>query len=385
MRPDHRARSWAYSQVDVGYRSGRLQPPARRMSMTKKLAMGACAIAVGAMVVMPMGVMSSRPARALFGVGDVVFDPANFGEAVKSVVAAAKTIAEITQVVTMITRVVNAFGEGGPIAGLLALGGAASEYGLLDQLDGVIDQETKDALKDAGEAFKAGGQLYTEIGKLSHATKRLQMAFGQAGAWRDSKPRFPGWDIVPTLGHYATTTGTRGFTYEFLSAWAAKDPAIARVVQSRSVIEREVSALELHSTSLFNAYAASQAAERNKKLLEQAQNAKNSREQQAAQAATNLAILEELQAMRMQMATQGRFQSGQYLGSRNLVTQPADNAMWLTPGSSAPTTSEDLAKVVVPDSDGSDPGPATSTPTPTGTNGGGTTGTSTPGTITTVK
>lgn len=385
MRPDRRARPWAYSQVDIGYRPAPIQPPARRMSLTKKLAVGVCAITLGAMVVMPMGVMSSRPARALFGVGDVVFDPANFGEAVKSVVQAARTVAEITQVVTMITRVVNAFGEGGPIAGLLALGGAASEYGLLDQLDGVVDQETKDALKDAGEAFKAGGQLYSEIGKLSQATKRLQTAIGQAGAWRDSKPRFPGWDIVPTLGHYATTTGTRGFSYEFLSAWAAKDPAIARVVQSRSMIEREVSALELHSTSLFNAYAASQAAERNRKLLEQAQSAKNSREQQAAQSATNLAILEELQAMRMQMATQGRFQAGQYMGSRNLVTQPADNALWLTPGSSAPTSSADLAKVVVPDSDGSDPGPAPGTGSTPGTTGGATGGARAPGTTTTVR
>lgn len=302
----------------------------------------------GWLAVVPIGLMT-QPARALFGVGDVVFDPANFGEAIKSVAETAKTVAQITQLVTVATRIVTAFGEGGPIAGLLALGGAADQYGLLDGVS--MGQEAKDALKAAGDGFKAGGSLYNEVKKLGGAAVRLDQAIGQAGAWSDNRPRFPGWDIVPELGHYASTTGSRSFSYEFLSAWAATDPGMARVVEGRSRLEREIGALELHGVSLFNGYGASRSAERNRQLLQQAQNATNSRSQQAAQLAATMALLEEIQKMNMQLAAQGRFQSAQYLGSRSLVAPggaSGGDRLWMNPKAAEPTNAAGLAQVVLP-------------------------------------
>jgi len=339
--PERRPRG--YTAISYGLRPPMAPPP--RASLTRR----ALTVAAAAwLALVPVGLMTSQPARALFGVGDVVFDPANFGEAVKSVVQGAQTVAQITQLVTVATRIVNAFGEGGPIAGLLALGGVASDYGMLD---GAVSKETKDALNEAGGALKAGGKLYNEIGKLSQATDRLNHALGQAGSWSDSRPRFPGWDIVPTLGHYASTTSSRGFTYEFLSAWAAKDPATARIVESRGRIEREVGALELHSTSIFNGYAASKSADRNRELLQQAQTAKNGREQAAAQLAATMALLEETQRLNAQMAVMGRFQAGQYLGGRNLIRSPgSEDTLWLAPGG-APTTGEGMAKAILPPTD----------------------------------
>jgi hypothetical protein len=355
MRGERKGRPRGYCYADFGAPQPTAEPG--RMSNFRRRLVGAVAIVwLGLMAMIPMGMISPRPALALFGgVGHVVFDPENFGQAVKTVVEASKTVAEITQVVTIVTRIVNAFGEGGPIAGLMALGGAASEYGLLDQVDGVVSQEAKDALNQAGSALKAGGSLYTEVGKLSKATDRLQKAWGQAGAWADAKPRFPGWDIIPTLGHYSSTTATRSFSYEFLSAWAAKDPVMARAIQSRGRIEREVGALELHATSVFNSYAASQASERNRKLLEQMQGAKTSREQAAAQQSISLALLEEMQRMNLQLAASGRQQAGQYLGSRSISPASGDgggsDSLWMSKQGVAPVTAADMAKIVLPDPD----------------------------------
>ncbi|MBB3268393.1 hypothetical protein FHW79_006068 [Azospirillum sp. OGB3] len=334
-----------YTSISYGFRPPMAAPP--RASLSRRVLTVAAA---AWLAIVPIGLMTSQPARALFGVGDVVFDPANFAESVKGVVQAAQTVAQVTQLVTVATRIVNAFGEGGPIAGLLALGGVASDYGLLDGVS--MGQETKDALNAAGSALKAGGNLYNEIGKLSKATDRLDRALGQAGSWSDSRPRFPGWDIIPTLGHYSTTTASRGFTYEFLSAWAAHDPATARIVESRGRIEREVGALELHSTSIFNGFAASKAADRNRELLQQAQSAKNGREQGAAQLAATMALLEETQRLNAQMAVIGRFQAAQYLGGRNLSKRPGggEDALWMAPGT-APTTGDGLAQAILPPTD----------------------------------
>lgn len=322
--------------------------PGARIGLGRRLVIAAVMLWIA---VVSAGVVTSRPARALFGAGDVVFDPANFGEAVKSVVQASQLVAQVTQVLNGVTRIVNAFGEGGPLAALFAAAGAADEYGLLDEV--TMGQETKDALKAAGEGLKAGGKLYSEIGKLGAAAQRLDRAVGQAGSWADNRPRFPGWDIVPTLGHYATTTGSRSFSYEFLSAWSARDPAMAHLVSSRSRIEREVAALDLHAISVFNSYGETRAQERNKKLLEQAQSANNSRAQLAAQQSINLAILEEIQRLNTQMAAMGRYQAGQYLGSRTLEGRPPgspNDPMWLAPGT-APNSGADIAKAAMPPED----------------------------------
>lgn len=306
-------------------------------------------IAAGALLCVvagPVGLLVSRPAEA-FGIGKIVFDPANFAEAVKSVVEATKMAAGITQQLTMITRLVNAFGENGPLGGLMALAGAASEYGLLEGGD-----EARDALGKADTALKAGRDLYSEVSRLGDATRRLGKAVGQAGAWSDSAPRFPGWDVVPTLGHYGSTTGSRAFSYEYLGAWSADNPLSARLVEERGKVEKEVGALELHAISLFNGYTASQASERNRKLLDMMQSAKNSREQTASQTAVLLAILEEIQRMNLQLSAAGRNQAGQILGDRQLlqrlVSSDSKPSLWLGNGG-PPATQDALAKAILPE------------------------------------
>lgn len=56
-------------------------------------------------IVVGMSLLSYQPARALFGIGDIVFDPSNFAEAVKQVEQAIQMVEQAKQTVQALTNI----------------------------------------------------------------------------------------------------------------------------------------------------------------------------------------------------------------------------------------------------------------------------------------
>lgn len=288
-------------------------------------------------------VLYARPSKALFGIGDIVFDPTNFSESVRQTAQAISQVAKLAEQLAMAYRIVQTLGERGPIGAIIGLAGLADEYGLLpegvtDAYHELVDEifENPDVM-EVIELAQLGQQAYTDVQRIGAAAERLSRPLGWASAFRNGQPMFLGLDRVPTVGQLSSIFGARTYSYTALGAYGAMDTTARKEVEKRRRVEEQSSALDLHSVSVFGQQSASLAADRVRQLQNSAMQADNARQQAAVQTMATLMLVEEVSALRLQMAAAGRADAASRLAGRDLLAQPD---LWL--GGGAPRSADEL-------------------------------------------
>lgn len=124
-----------------------------------------------------MTLLVAPPAHALLGAGDIVFDPTNYAEAIKSLTQLEQQYQKITQVYGALAHPTSM----GQVAGALNSAGVQNPLGQFGNIQGVINGVTSGNMSGTIQGLQQANQYFAPTGTDFAAQQMTRNATGTAG------------------------------------------------------------------------------------------------------------------------------------------------------------------------------------------------------------